>query len=1789
MLTASLSAILEDLKSGKEVSVRLKKAVASGSKDVSAEQQLKLITSVLDYVTKSPSEEAHRAFQEAIRALRNRVPSLKSNGKSPIDVIAGVEKYSINYALSLLSGVPQQSSSFCPIGTLDETLRLIFEARLKSAKIPVKTVKGRRKGIARSSKENKDPLSPSCERDHLDEDVLNWLPFPSTSKEQFSCVLPKGDSATVAAIVVGALVIRMTACNTWTSLTEICLVAKQIVVPWLDFLHTFPDQGSQRTHSSYLKKVNHFLFDMCRKWKNDLGAVLQTRAYALTLAEIKLTQYARELLQSVNNFKREIMLSKSNIPATPIIIEVYEDALRFVTKYNSNDPSWVSESVSVWMDNIALVWSQRQPMPLPLVFYKRVSCLKKTHTNHTMLKCYSLQIGLYEIGAYQEDISIQKNSKASRHSAGLWDKVNVLLDEFKVPDFSSPAAACSTTMSGKCEMSRLEKEEEGSKGLRLLRILEPLRCAVIAIPKRNTGLLGGAEHVLRTYVFTLSKTFLVLKTIPTSTTGDPSIGELFSRLQKMFGAAIEAARELLRSYWYQSRTTPMRCLLKHIVFLIQTHGKYSAEAAFRWRDWIFTGLLSWFEIRLKMSLKEQKKNKKTTLSLLADLAQSYAEDISLCYQHREDSCSKGLGLLKVARACYSSIGEWERVAEMSVKILLVQGGQLSESRRFEDSLDFEAVQTAVLDLSRAAKKENGLNFLSTYEFPGEYLLLLFLEYSCWARLNSSQFKSHESYTDLVYGLQLGRCTIFRTFEDVECVCPVRIFHEFWISYVVEESPAERGSVVLPEFPSDRICPGHSNSGIFGSDEGESVCSSPRISFLNCITRLWKATNAREFSSIKEQTDLLLSMLQSHENALKCTELMVISSEVLQWSSVVLALSNYGNISNEVQKLSESCCLLLDISEVRDFFNHPWAELCEELTDGESLSHTMSVEETQAVPYNISFPKDLTCNRIVMALSSANASLKESLRFILNFKSESSRILTKYPCNIAGVVIDLAFNICTETGQLFFLKLFKLIENLYQYARLLLDAENLRDGRYYMERCHFVASHCLFQSNHSFCSLSAIYYATCLSDKNMRFETVRKLVDLGKQVSIPGENPLSELKMLCHIANAMSDIVSSRYGPKVDLSPHFNIDELYERYEGLLELIMSKNLKSEYEKARIHLILSKAVLHAFAGERMTAINSLKRLVETASFREHEMKALALYYLSRNMFLSIGTLDLCLRSSSLPLSDVGTKPTSRRVTRSQMKRTPSEVQGVTIATLIEEAKGALHQAELEISLKKSKPWTCRQILSLMGMISSESEMAVPRLAVSIGSSFNIRWGYCIRDLAIRQSKNSYSRDATEPDELNQDLESLSISPHNVLDKEIDIRLLRRRLNESKCVLVGLNIDGEDRSTLIIWRICPMGSCSKRLTIPKTGPTSYEGILDRIEGVIAEMKETAVKEGQVMSRREKKEWWDSRYRLDKQIEKIVFDVENEWLSDVSLLLIPSIRRCGNPFFESTRQEKKTGLLSFLQLSQVAFDSAVGNVVCDTTGEDGDVFAGQLVLMIDTALECIPWESLPLLRMAQVSATRTPSVSFLNHHLKNVCRPIDGGSLLYVINPAGDLGRTEDRFQKILGFEDEEGSVSLHGWKGFFGKTSPEQISKLFSGEEVYLYCGHGTGETYFSPSVVCRRNQAPVALLMGCSSARPENSGLGSLESNGTAIEFLIHGSRAVVGNLWDVSDGEIDRFTNSLMSLWLGLNSGEERGRKHLNLSEAVAESRSVCRLPYLVGAATIVMGAPNIEASSPGTL
>ncbi|KAA1134864.1 hypothetical protein PGTUg99_006992 [Puccinia graminis f. sp. tritici] len=101
----------------------------------------------------------------------------------------------------------------------------------------------------------------------------------------------------------------------------------------------------------------------------------------------------------------------------------------------------------------------------------------------------------------------------------------------------------------------------------------------------------------------------------------------------------------------------------------------------------------------------------------------------------------------------------------------------------------------------------------------------------------------------------------------------------------------------------------------------------------------------------------------------------------------------------------------------------------------------------------------------------------------------------------------------------------------------------------------------------------------------------------------------------------------------------------------------------------------------------------------------------------------------------------------------------------------------------------------------------------------------------------------------------------------------------------------------------------------------------------------------------------------------------------------------------------------------------------------------------------------------------------------------------------------------------------------------------------------------------------------MLWGCSSGMLHDQ--GDFDPTGTPYAYMLAGCPALLANLWDVTDKDIDKLALDLF-VKTGLQSdqqGPDGSSSPMTLTGALASARSSCQLKYLNGAAPIIYGIP----------
>ncbi|XP_076604279.1 separin [Chaetodon auriga] len=364
--------------------------------------------------------------------------------------------------------------------------------------------------------------------------------------------------------------------------------------------------------------------------------------------------------------------------------------------------------------------------------------------------------------------------------------------------------------------------------------------------------------------------------------------------------------------------------------------------------------------------------------------------------------------------------------------------------------------------------------------------------------------------------------------------------------------------------------------------------------------------------------------------------------------------------------------------------------------------------------------------------------------------------------------------------------------------------------------------------------------------------------------------------------------------------------------------------------------------------------------------------------------------------------------------------------------------------------------------------------------------------------------------------------------------------------------------------------------------------------ISWLVQEIDTIQVEQKVVSSVSEKAKWWEGRRALDSRVERLLKEMEGLLGCWSSLLLPLSL----DP--ELSKQAKHlckllsakgvtvseemlkavlsaSPVLSQEDLQRFALGvSPQWDVECDqllhtavSRLADTDKPQGHVVLILDKYLQKLPWESISILRSRSVS--RMPSLHSLIG--LNIQKETDSRSILkqgvdmkqafYVLDPDANLGNSQERFKEWF-----SGKLD---WEGVCG-VAPDsgQLEEAVATKDLYIYVGHGAGARFLDSQVVLKQPMRAASLLFGCSSAALAVR--GDQEGQGIILSYLIAGCPFILGNLWNVTDRDIDRFTQALLESWLSAGSGAP-------LLDFMGPSRQATYLKHLIGAAPVVYGLP----------
>lgn len=1726
----------------------------SANPSVTKSQRFEFSKAILDRILKDPTGPLSTHFHAALSCLRDLTPSLNRQESSPIEIAARVEKYAVKYALLVVSHSSDALQRLNAIRELETTLRVLLTARLDAISKPTRhRPKPSRKNGSGDLKENVDPhlrtattrlrrASQSILPDKPSQ-ILDCTIYPGVSDLPCKFILPSDDSLLVSRIVTGALILIQENLYSELTLAQRIYSINTVIIPWLKRLQSFSEPSNVEYVSAF---KNRLCLTLQRVIQDDSCVFAKTRAYAiiLTLSDMPINGYAQDLRKSILKLINSNKLGLMHQETLDVVVAIYESAVDYASTFPEDDPAWFHEDVSVWFDHLVHVLGRINANALPKIFEVRLKAARRAGLHDGLICCFQLQIDLFNLGAYGRKALTKAVQGESDRVDPLWADVRKRISTIKTPNYFQLEKRWPPNF-----IHPEHSRDDAEFYLRFLRVVEPLRSTLVSQKDSSKASSLDCFAIFHRHI---SATLAGLVVLAEENRGKksftrPSDKYLLLGLTRMAGCAVEAGIELIRLYWLDRKVDEICNVVSAVAFLLEKYALWYDDYPKQWWKWFLNELRIFFDDARLASKRSRPEDGNEDMRLIA-VVLSHIDDSVHTYHYVSSLSVPRLALLYMNRKVYTSSKDWLSAFVTSIKILSIECLEQDKVCILAETSPhpfLEDLVRVVCD-GNYSLSELGVLLQKLDNICLNFAFGLMTEYQCYLRANFPMFRTRESFLETLYGLQLG-CFILLEQIPSESECILRRIYRNWLKFVFRKEQVCNGSYERPSLsdmePGElEICLGHLHNSSVNLKSGPLPCPSSQVPLLRLLSSVWIAVDDKRYTYagalLDEMDDLaVISPIESLNR-----ESLLLMAEILDWVCLMMAMSEYDTYAWRAGIMAEDCRAKLNIPR----FAHPLLlELALRLASPSKFEwYFDSRKERGEIPVDAHFrmlcaesnfvsaveflsPDDdlplhqkalvLEAGRgdITSALTNSHKALKNVVRHLVCTKDSIFSDSEEF--NIGGAVINVGANVCTDLGQKHMFELFTLINVLFLYAHLYFEAEYIHLGQYYMERCFALASTSLPTESYLFQSIACEYYAKVKS--NSQNSVLRDYLDIFKVTS--DERSFRNV-IVEHAMWGTMVTMRHRHGGTATES------ELLKALENCENSISIRQHENDSWAKRIEAEL--AVLKSNILLPMDETEKVRNLLKSVLKRRLHCRAHVRIQYEYNMARILWSVFQEHISRK--------KPVKKRATRSRSRyrsvtAAVAAIDDKTTADAAQEAERAINSATDLLSEDFDVPWICRRTYGLQTLrlkrgqddLSSDMGDCIAMLAQKIGASFNVRWRFGMK---MKMEQFASNGAVNEVERIRRTENSFREMAIGGLEK------LARLLARNNCVIIGINID-ESATSLIFWRISGSKVSLEMRPIPASGPASVRGVHERIRKVVSTRQDTPEPRNGKLTNKEKSEWWADRFRLDDELGGVVKEIEDEWIGEADYIFDTTDELCPSP---------------------VNSDE------------------GQVVLLVDTMLEGIPWESVGPFRENVVSITRSPSLAFLEHHLRWVPDVLKNDDMFYVINPTGEFTKTEGRFSELTESKSE--------WSGFCGKCTREDVNAKYVGQRIYMYCGHGTGIAFFSPRRFERVGDAPVTLLMGCSSAKPDNFDVDDEESNGAAIDFLIRGAPAVVGTLWDVSDGEIDRFTLSLLSLWAGAKTSDDSQGEYVSLAEAVARSRSACRTPFLVGAACVVIGAPNIR-------
>lgn len=419
-----------------------------------------------------------------------------------------------------------------------------------------------------------------------------------------------------------------------------------------------------------------------------------------------------------------------------------------------------------------------------------------------------------------------------------------------------------------------------------------------------------------------------------------------------------------------------------------------------------------------------------------------------------------------------------------------------------------------------------------------------------------------------------------------------------------------------------------------------------------------------------------------------------------------------------------------------------------------------------------------------------------------------------------------------------------------------------------------------------------------------------------------------------------------------------------------------------------------------------------------------------------------------------------------------------------------------------------------------------------------------------------------------------------------------------------LVVVSVNFETDNKLCLSRVCQGEELHLTLPLDRndTDADGIQAVMDQLKKFTDVCHENDGLEGKI-SPEDKKAYWSKRGKVEKEFNEFLHRTEREWLRGFKGILSPYVYDDVSMLSESLEALIKRYFKTTVSVPTVLVQLVAGAGELDRVGTEDIIYfiadslqlrgtsfdydevdvtgmtrelrkalkafhatvelppKRHLVLIPNSRCQNFPWEALPILR--GVSVGRFLSLRLLQETLASQASKPD--SVYYVLNPENNLDRLQSEF---------EADFRLRGWEGTAGESPKDgEVLKALETYGWYIYLGHGSGQVCARPHRVQKLERCANAILMGCSSARTRGSMMG-YDGYGPHSDYAMAGCSLLIGNLWDIADRDINRFSKELLARIFDNNE---------TIGQAVADARGACILRFCTGAAPVIYGLPYATA------